>query len=1113
MKSKLLLTLIFLVGLSAYAFSQVTVSGTVTDKSGSPLPGVNVIEKGTSNGVATDGSGKFSLNNVRNGSTLIFSFVGFQSREVKITGGATDLGTIKLAEEGSLNEVVVSALGFEQNKDQTGSAITQVSPKALVSSGEPQLLNQLAGKAAGVQIISSAGAPGAGAKIQIRGANSITGSNQPLIVIDGIPMSNATDQAGSASTAGVTQQSRLNDINPNDIASMEVLKGAAAAALYGARALNGVILITTKSGQASKKGFTISISSTVSLDELNRTVPLQNTYGKGSGGRFNYGAGSTSWGDRIADRPGGADAYITDPNDPNYTGRFEANDGNTYYNLLNGTDTEPWGGKRSREVYNIYDQLFQTGVTFSNNISVSNANEKGRLFASFSDLRQTGIFIGNSDYRRTTGRLNATQYLGKYFTVTAKTTYSHVESNRIQTGSNLSGLFLGGLRTPADFDVRGFSGTYFDASGTPFPNRQRAYRNPIGARLNSAGVPNSIYDNPLWMVNNILNDNTVDRIIGSLEFGVDPFSFLNITWRVGIDHYDDVRGDFFPVISSGNPGGSYALNNIRRTQFNSDLIARTSFKFNDDINGNVLVGIGANQRRLSQNSSTVVNFVNPSSPPVLGNSSADGRTPISTFQVIRNMGYYYQANFGFYDMVFLTASGRYEDWSTMQEGFFYPSFELAFQFSKLLPKNDIFTFGKLRGSWGQVGRAAGPYTDRATFLANAPIADHGWGGIIDPAVYGGGARQSNTAPAILRPEIKTEFEVGIDARFFKDRLNGSVTYYSNNTTDLIQPITLSPATGFVAQNSNAAEMENRGVEIELSGDVLRRGDFVWSVNANYFRNVNRVVSITGTERILLSGFTGTSSSAVVGAQLGSIFGARWDRNENGELNLDANGFPSLASEAGIIGDPNAEFRVGFGTTLRYKNFSLNILVDHSAGGEIWNGTRGALNVFGRPESTGNTIVLTAAEAATLRTVTGQTVDQLIAAGDYPSANRNGDGSVRFRGNKANFGGGTVLLDENWYSGLGGGFGGADEQFIEDATWTRLREVTLSYTLNTKGFQNLTGLQSMQFTFTGRNLFLWTDYTGIDPDTNLTGASLNGFGLDYFNNPATRSYIFTLKMTY
>ncbi|WP_045113020.1 SusC/RagA family TonB-linked outer membrane protein [Microscilla marina] len=1117
MKSKFLLTLLFLVGLTTYAFSQITVSGTVTDNNGDGLPGVNVIEKGTSNGAATDVNGKFTLS-ASKGATLIFSFVGYQNREIKLISGQTDLGTVKLAEEGSLNEVVVTALGLEQNKDQTGTSVSQVATKDLISSGEPQLLNQLAGKAAGVQIISNSGSdPGAGATIRIRGANSISGSNQPLIVIDGIPMYNNTDQAGSGAggTAGVAQQSRLNDINPNDIASMEVLKGAAAAALYGARALNGVVLITTKSGKASKKGFTVVLNSSIAIDRLNRKVPLQTSYGQGVGGRFQetgtFGTAG-SWGDRIAARPGGANTFITDPNDPNYAGRFEANDGKTYYRIPSGTATEPWGGKRSRETFDVYENLFQTGITLNNDISVSSANEKGNLYISFSDTRQEGIIKGNSSYRRTTGRLNSTRYLGKYFTIAAKANYSHIESSRVQRGSNVSGILLGGLRTPADFDMRGYSGTYYDVNNTPYPNLQRAYRNPVGSR-NFNSTPNSVYDNPLWIVNNILGDNAVDRFIGSLEFGADPLPWLNLTWRIGMDHYSDIRGDFFPFISAQASGGSYALNNIRNTQFNSDLIARSSFKINDNISSTILVGIGANERKFSQNSSTATNFVNTLAPPILANSSASGRTPISTFSVVRNVGYYYQASFSFYDLVFLNTSGRYEDFSTMSEGFFYPSVDVAFQFSKLLPKNDIFTFGKIRAAWGQVGRAAGAYTDRAVFIDNIAVGDAGWGSFLDPAVYGGGSRQGNTAPAILKPEIKTEIEFGLDARFLKNRVSAGVTYYMNNTVDVIQAINLSPTTGFLFRNANAAEIENRGLELEVSGDIIKTKDWSWSVNANYSRNINNVKSLQGTNRIFLAGFTSTSSNAIVGQQLGTLFGAVWDKNDDGSLILDGDGFPTLATESSVIGDPNAQFRVGFGTSVSYKNFTLRAFFDHSAGGDIWNGTRGALNVFGRPEATATTVTLTAAEAASLKTYSGSTVDQLIANGDYPSANRNADGSVTFRGSRADFGAGTVLLDESWYTTLGGGFGGADEQFIEDATWTRLRELSLSYNLNSEGFRTFTGLQSVQFTVTGRNLFLWTDYTGIDPDTNLSGSAVNGLGLDYFNNPATRSFLFSIKITY
>lgn len=1115
---RLLLVLPMVLFAFTLVMAQRTVTGTVTDEEGTPLIGASVLVKGTTSGTVTDIDGNYSLRVPDGSNTLVFSYTGYTSRDVEI--GASNVVDVSLSQSAELlDEVVVTALGFETKRSKVGVASSTVEGGALVRSGEVGLINSLAGKSAGVNIVSSSGDPGAGARIVIRGATSITGDLQPLIVVDGVPIFNdsyygeafggqARGNSGSlGSGGGVTQQSRLNDINPEDIASVEVLRGASAAAVWGSRAANGVIVITTKKGKYNRqKDWTVNFNSSVAFDQVNKEVPLTNEYGGGNDGKFQFNpSGGRSWGDRVSDRTGGADAYITDPNAAGYAGYFELADGTRYYSLANGTATNPHGGKNTREVYSPYDILFQTGTTVSNSLGISSGTENGSVYFSIANLQQEGIIKAGSDYDRTTARLNATRRLGDKFAIDANMGYTYSKSNRVQMGSNLNGLFLGGLRSSIDFNDDDYVGTYVNASGQEFPNRQSAYRNPLGASTNS------IYDNPVWMINNIESTTKVNRFLGKLELRYEPTTWLNFTARGGLDTYTDEREDIYPVLSAGtNNGGRFTKEAITRTQINSDFIARARFDLADQIALGALVGVGVNEQRLDDVGANSRSFINPLSPPQLNN--ATNFELFNREEVTRTAGVYATLGFEFYNQLYVNLSAR-NDWlSTLpvdDNSVFYPAADLAWQFSKLLPNRNVLSSGRVRAGYGQVGRGPDPYLTGIDFYA--PTASNtgfgeGWGPGVNPGSYGGAFAQSTIAGnPNIKPEIKTEIEGGLDLGFVKDRINLGFTYYTNTTDDLIISVVQPSSTGFTSQIANAATIENKGFELEVDFGIIDNNDLKFNIYGNFTRNRNEVTEMVGTESLFLAGFSGGSSRAVVGEQLGVLFAGTWARDASGNLDLDENGFPQLGATSGVIGDPNPDWRAGVGGLLNYKGFSLNFLFDHSEGGDIWNGTRGALAFFGRAEYTGATTTLTGDQASNLKIYNGKTV-----AEQYPFW-QNSDGSYTVRGEIKDYGAGQVFVDEQFYRvGPGSGFTGPEEEFVEDATWSRLREVTLSYNFG----NNLTNwLRGASLSLTGRNLFLWTDYQGNDPDTNLTGAGQNGFGLDYFNNPGTRTYKVALNLNF
>ena len=1055
------------------AMAQRTVTGKVTDQSGEPLVGATIIEQGTSNGTVTDIDGNFSLQ-VQDNAVLVFSSIGFGTI-VETVGSRTNI-TIKMKEDVTqLGEVIVSALGFEEEKDKLGSTASAISSSDMVRSGEAGLINSLAGKASGVRIARSNGDPGAGTNIQIRGFNTIGGASQPLVIVDGIPINNASENGFAGSSSGDTsQQSRLNDINQNDVESVSVLKGASAAALWGSRAANGVIVITTKKGKSGDK-VNISFSTTYSSDIINRKFPTQTTFGQGSGGVFDFDA-TNSWGDKIAERAGGADVQTG-------TNYFEALDGTVYYAVPDGTDpeTDPHGGKRDNRIYtdSNFDQVFQTGHFLDKNLSISGGNDKSTFYFSIGDLKQEGI-IRESDYRRTTVRLNNDYYFNDWISMSTKATYARTNSNRIQQSSNTRGVLLGLLRQPADFDMTDYKGTYYTAT-TSSPNAHRAYRRGLG---NSAPP----YNNPLWTLYEQDSPSEVDRYVISSELTINPTPWLSLINRVGMDAYADRRETFFPINTSGQV--SYEEEVIRNREMNYDAIARASQKLSSSINGSMTLGFNINDR---QRTNDYVIAQNPLVDTDLRNfQNYTDFQPENSKRFIRSNRVYFSGGLDFSDQVFVNFSGVSERASSIRGSFFYPSVDVAWQFTKLSSLSNVsfLSFGKLRASYGQVGVQPAPHrfqTTYETFSYNA--YDEGLNGLY----FGGGYRlNDDKGNEDLKPEIKTEFEIGTDLRLFQDKLSLGVTYYSNEITDLLLDVSLAPSIGFNNIYSNAGTMENKGIEMDFDYNVLSSNDFNFNIYGNYNRNRNLVTDLSGTSVLELT-TQSIRAVAMVGHPMSSLFGTKAERDENGDLVLDANGFPMLSSEQGIIGDPNPDWRGGLGFRAGYKNLRLNVLFETFQGADYADRTRFVLYAFGTHADVGNEVTLTE--------------DVVNSAGvTFPAG-------TTVRGNLKDFGGGTVLQDEKWYTTLGGGLGGSaiNEFAVADGSWTRLREVSLTYSLP-KSIVSKAKLSSVDITLTGRNLILWSDIKGIDPEINQSGVD-NAYGIDYFTNPSTKSYLFSILINY
>ncbi len=1061
---------------------QKQVTGVITGENDQPLARASVTAKGSSASAITDADGAFSITVPASTTTLVVSFIGYETQEVDLTGRNVVNVSMKLAAQ-ELENVVVNVLGFRERGDKLGSSNSRISANDVVSSGETGLLQGMAGKASGVLITRSTGDPGAGANIRIRGANTITGSSEPLIIVDGVPISNTEIHGNGSSSVGtgVVQQSRLNDINPNDIESIQILKGASAAALWGSRAANGVVVITTKKGKAGS--LKISYTSTYSVDEINRRHPLQNSFGQGSNGRYSPTA-STSWGDKIADRAGGDDVttgsayflgYIT---------------GATYKTLASGTASNPHGGKNSQETFvdKNFDGIFDKGHYWQNAISLSGGNDKSRFYFSAENLTQKGIIRASSDYIRNSLRLNSDHNFGKYIRFSNKASYINVSSDRIQNNSNTAGLYLGLLRTAPDFDNTDYIGSYFDANGVEYRNRQRSYRRYRGDNVQPT------YNNPYWTIFRQDATSKVDRFLLSSEISSNPLPWLEVILRGGVDAYFDKRIYFFPVGSAGERSvGSYRNEKISEVEKNLTLLGRVTKDITNDLIGTFVLGGNINDRQREILYAEAANFLDDITLQNFVLTSDASTHAINNLRHISSNRGYATVGLEYANQLFVNLGGALEAASTISQNFFYPSADVAWQFSKLrlFDNSGFLSFGKLRAAWGKVGVQPAPYNFVTTYETAVYNAyDDG----LALTNFGGGYRLDNSkGNDNLKPEIKTEWEVGADLRFWENKIGLSLSYYRNKIKDILLNIALPPSSGFTNQYANAASIENKGFEADFRFEVLKNRDWTVQLFANYNRNRNKVLDLSGTGTIDLT-TQSVSSRAVEGYPLGVLWGPRALRDSKGDLLLDANGFPQLDNEQGVIGDPNPDWRGGAGMSASYKGFDFSILFETFQGGDISQGTKSVLYNFGTHADVGNEITLT----EPLKNSTGT----IIPAG------------TTVRGNIGNFGAGNVLLDQSWYTTLGGGLGSTSirEFFVEDASWTRLREVSLGYTVNTPGFKKATKFSSIRFSVTGRNLALWTDIVGFDPEVNQSGVN-NGFGTEYFTNPSTRSWLFTINLNF
>ncbi len=1049
-----------------------TITGKITSTQDNlGIPGATVVVVGTTIGTTTDVDGNFKITLPATAKSIRVTALGMKPKQVDL-GASNNIDFALDLDALQLNEVIVSAIGIKQEKKAVGYSTQSVSGESISKAGQTNVLNGLSGKVAGIQITNAAGTPGGSVNIRLRGVTSINGNNDPLFIVDGISLDNSHDASGNPDNGGnnylesVNNSNRLVDLNPDDIESVNVLKGPAAAALYGINASNGAIIITTKKG--GKKvggGVNVVVGSSFTWSEVNKLPELQNKFVKGSGGLYkSYESSSSgSWG------PSGDSSYWN----PGAPTPFNQNG-----QLIGATEAAATPGAIKFSPFDNVGQFFRTGFTTENNVSMSGGNDVSTYRMSFSRLADDGI-VPTSNFKRYTLSIAGSSNISNKLSATGNISYSKSGGRRVQQGSNTSGLMLGLLRTPISFD---------NSNGNTDPEATNAYIFADGSQRNYRGGVG--YDNPYWTINqNPFNDD-VNRMFGSVSANFKAYSWMDVTYRIGTDFYSDRRKQILAIGSRTLPQGQIFQQDIFYRHVNSDLFVTLNKKFNEDFTGSLLVG---NNVFGSFKSNSYVEGTGLSFPDFQNISVATTIITRQTDTKYRTHAFYSSAKLNYKDYLFLDLTGRLESSSTLPKDnntFFYPSVSLGWVFTDALKMNNkTLPYGKLRVSYAIVGKDAPVYALNNYFTQG--VFGDGWtNGITFPFNGIVGYSVDNTLGNLnLRPEKTKSFEIGADLKFLDNRLGLDVTYYNNKSIDQILAVPIAGSSGYRAQIKNAGSIKNTGLEVVLYAKPVKTKNFEWEISLNWARNRNKVLALAdGIKELFLNGFEGSAIYAVVEQPYGQIYGSRWLRDGSNRIVInEADGLPIQDATVGVIGDPNPDWTGGVTNTFTYKGFAFSFLVDIKSGGDIWNGSRGALTFFGRSLETENRGATKVFEG-----VRGyyDTNNNLIVTGDANTV--------------------VATLDQSYYQGIGSGFNGPTEQFVEDGSYVKLREVTLSYSIDKKWLKK-TPFGSIDISLIGRNLWLKTDYKGVDPETSLTGAG-NSLGIDYFNMPSVRSYGFSVRVT-
>ncbi|HEY4732905.1 MAG TPA: SusC/RagA family TonB-linked outer membrane protein [Gemmatimonadaceae bacterium] len=1076
-----------------------TITGRVTSDAGVPLPGatVTIPSLGLRATATADGSYTLVVPQSRaNGQSLpiMARVIGYtaSSAPVVLTAGSSVTQNFSLVVNPlRLDEVVVTGAGTSTSRERLTTTINSVDSTALKRASSPQnLVSALAAQAPNVEVRTAGGDPGSSASIKIRGASSLSGTNQPLFVVDGQPVDNQTFSTQSfatgSGTAGVNNTynpgastvspNRASDINPADIQSIEILKSAAAAAIYGARAANGVVLITTKSGHSGATRYTFN--SSLAADHVYAPDILQHTFTQGSLGLD----GSCSDPDCVALR----------------------------YSFGPAADA-------STPMFNHQDELFDTGVTADNGLQVSGGNDRTTFFASGNLTNQNGFLKGpNNKYNRASLRLKATQQVSSTLHVTGNLSYTDSRGRYTQKGSNLSGLMLGALRTPPSFNN---TDTYNDVG------LQRTFRfpNPSSVEAMQGAV---YYDNPFFVLSNPANKNELGRSVSNLNVGWQALDWLEVNETLGADYWTDWRLEGLPVTSGLDALGNVTRNDLTNLEIDNNLIATARHTVGSLGDLTFTLGSNLNSRRFRQTYTFGEQLIAPT--PYNEQNTIAQQT--AEYRSLRHISAYFaQMEMSMFNQLVVNLGIRNDGFSTFGSSnprANYPKASAAWTFSNLLnggSRTGWLSFGKLHLAYGETGKEPPAYAASTALSSAIAYTLGGWGDALKSGINGQGAL--GTIPILgnpnLKPERNRETEIGADLAMFNSKADLSATWYNKRGTDLILSAPIDAAgNGALQKFQNAASITNKGVELSLNLHPVQTATAVWDLGVMFGRNRGMVTNLNGAQFIAYTseGFTGAAGSSTLGYAPGVIRGADFLRCGNGshanvpglpgtQLDIDQlcgsaaprgalflgpNGLPVPDPVQRVIGDPNPKYTMSYNTALHlWERLTLSGLLDVRKGGQVWDGTRGILHFFGTAQET------------LVRTRTDGEFGKNYMTDVYPVVAGPGAGVVAFH-NEADW--------ENWFRGNGGGFGPVGAQFIEDGSFAKLRELSVEFNFPDR-FMSPMGFSNASLRIAGRNLKTWTKYKGFDPESNLGGAEWLTQGIDYFNNPQTRSFIFSISLSH
>ncbi|WP_273275672.1 SusC/RagA family TonB-linked outer membrane protein [Maribacter polysiphoniae] len=1018
-----------------------TISGTVTDNYGTPVPSVNVIEKGTTNGTSTDFDGNYTINVSSTSGTLVFSSLGFVAKEVAI-GGKTSINISLVEDVEQLGEVVVTALGIKKEAKAIGYAATEVGGEELATVKVTNAINSLQGKVAGVNITSNSTGAAGSSRVVIRGNNTLTGNNQPLYIIDGIPIGN--DNNGAAGMWGGSDGGDgISSINPDDIESVRVLKGGAATALYGSRGGNGVILITTKGGTSEQKGFGVEVSSSVTFDALNTGIlDFQTEYGQGTRGRVPANAaeafdlGNSAWGPK-----------------------------------LDGSPVVQWDGVERPYSYvgDNSSRFYRTGSTFVNTVALSSNAENMNYRLSLSNMDNEDI-MPNSGLNRKSFSLNTGATLSEKITtqVNAKYIVEKVHNRPRLSDSPGNANYSVALLAP-NVDVRDLQ---------PGMNED----------LSENAYSSNIYStNPYFAAYNFSNEDVKHRIIASTSIRYDMLDWLYLSGRVGTDHYTRKSTSIEPFGTAYKVLGGMSEQERIYTQVDADLMLGLDKDITDKFSTSAFVGVNSNHIKYEELNLGGNDFIVPGFEDI-SNLANQSRSRLFNERKIGSV--YGSLELAYDRWAYLTFTGRNDWFSTLSfpgkdtsNNVFYPSANASLVLSDAFELPSAITFMKLRGGYSEVGGGG----DEAYKLA--PTYElFGQGHLGQPL----GRVNGSTVPnAALVPWTKSEVEIGLDARFFNNRLSLDLAVYKNQTTDDIVNATTSIYSGYSSATANLGKLENKGIEFLLSFTPIRSENFNWTSSINGSFNESLIVETNAEGQPVSLDQARTQNvqiEHIVGQRYGKIVGVSYVRDNDGNIvyDLDDDNVPyAREGERKILGDGVAPWSMGWSNNFTFGDFNLSFLVDGKFGGQVFSGT----NTFAYGSGLHKTTLEGRENGLTVTGIDGSAFDAETGTGTSFT---------------------TTIAPEDlgtYYNQIND----IAEEFVEDADYIKFRELSFGYSFP-KDILDRTFLTSANVSIIGRNLFyIQRSADNIDPESAYSAG--NSQGLEYFGVPSTRSYGLSLNVKF